>query len=232
MTEVQISSTTPKLSREEYQAAIARLHAYSDKIKTVIKDAQRGSMAAAADLYAVYQARYWVDDLPPIKVAHRRGQPVKPDSIARFAQWVQEHSEQVGDVYTPNRITELFTAHRVAVEYLSATQIYSTEAVKPLKRFMKDRQTEIPDIARRIREITDGGPVTENAVKLAVHDHNRSIIPAKVASSGRRTVTDHATIIRSEFRAILNAKRFRDAGALLNELRTELMAAAGVTDEQ
>jgi len=225
MTEI----TGTVVRHEDVEAALARLRAYSEKVKTVMADAARGSMAAAADMAQVYEAREWVQDLPPIKVAHRVGQPVKADSITRFAQWVEEHPDRIGDVYSRRRISDMMNAHKIAIEYLPGTGIYSDTAVQPLKRFLKDRRAELPDIARRIRQLTDGGPVTENAVKLAVHDHQQSLIPAK-APEGRRAAADHAGVIRREFRAILASKKFRDAGALLNELRAELMAAAGVNE--
>lgn len=226
MTEI----TGTVIRHEDIEAALARLRAYSDKIKTVMADAERGSMAAAADLALVYEAREWVKDLPPIKVAHRRGQPVKADSITRFAEWINEHPEAVGDVWSRAHINGLLSSHQIASEYLVDSTIYSEQAIRPLRRFMKDRQAELPDIARRIRQITDGGPVVANAVKLAIHDHQQSLAPARVPHSGPKTTTDHAAIIRAEFRAILNAKRFRDAGALLNELRAELMTAAGIDE--
>ncbi len=233
MTEVQVSSSSPQLSREEFEADCAWLHEYSDKVKTVMADAQRGSMVAAAKITRVYNSPYWAEDhlrTHPIKIAHRRGQPIKADSIVRFAEWVQEHPETVGDVYSRQRIHELMSAQKIAAEYLTGIVVYSDTALKPLKRFLKDRQTELPAIARRVRELSDGAPVAAADVRRAVHDYNQSLVGSKVTSSGRKTTTDHAAVIRAEFRILLNSKRFRDAGALLNELRAELMTAAGVTE--
>ncbi len=224
-------ATITQFTHEAYEAALARLRAYSEKVKTVMADAERGSMAAAADMAFVFESKEWVADLPPVRTAHRRGQPVKPDSKARFAQWTEEHPDVIGDVYTRRRISQLLASHEIATEYMRETRVNSETALEPLRSFLKDRRTELPDIVRRVKEITDGGPVTESTVKRAIHDHNQSLIPVKIASSGRKTTTDHAAIIRREFNAILRVKRFRDAGALLNELRAELMAAAGVTDE-
>jgi hypothetical protein len=222
-----------QITREEFEADCAWLHEYSDKVKTVVAAADQGSMMAAAKITRVFRSQLWVEDhlrTHPIKVSHRRGQPVRADTVERFTDWIKEHG--VGDVYSRSRVGMLLNAHTLAIEYLPNLDIYSDSAVWPLKQFNKDRKAELPEIVRRIREIADGGQVTQSVVRRAVHDHNQSIIPAKVASSGRKTTTDHAAIIRSEFRILLNSKRFRDAGALLNELRAELMTAAGVTDDR
>lgn len=234
MSELQISSSAMQLSREEFEADCAWLHEYSDQVKDVMAAAQRGSMVAAAKITRVFESPYWVEEhlrTHPITIAHRRGQPVKPDSVARFTEWVQEHPDRLGDAYTRTRIAELITAHRFASEYLSGAVIYSDTALKPVRKYFKDRQAELPQIARRIRELSDGATVSAADVRRAIHDHQQSLIPAKISRGGRKTVTDHAAVIRAEFRILLNSKRFRDAGALLNELRAELMAAAGVTDE-
>jgi hypothetical protein len=226
MTEV----TGVVIRHEDVEADLAWLRDYSQQVKDITARAQRGSMEAAARMTRVYEAREWVKDLPPVRVAHRMGTPIKADSQARFAQWVKDHPEKIGDVYSPSRVSGLLTAHRVASDFSIGPMIKSDDAIDPLRRFVKDRRAEIPDIIRRAREISDGGTITAGVIKQAIHDHQQSIIPPKVADSGKRAQVDHAAIIRAEFRIILNSKRFRDAGALLNELRAELMTAAGVTE--
>src|SRR5271165_420291 len=115
MTEV----TGTVVRHEDVEAALARLREYSQKIKTVMADAERGSMVAAADMTLVYESREWVKDLPAIKVSHRRGQPIKADSQSRFAQWVTEHPLVIGDVYSRSRVEGLLSAHKIAVEYFA-----------------------------------------------------------------------------------------------------------------
>lgn len=232
MTEVQVS-TDAQLSREEFDADCAWLREYNKQVKDVMAAAEEGSMVAAAKITELYEAKdHWVTEhlhAHPIKVAHRRGQPIRPDTVERFAEWVNEH--EIGDLYTRRRVSQLMSAHKIGSEYLRGTRIYSENAIQPLRGFLKDRESELPQIARRIRELANGGPVTQGIVRQAVHDYKQSLVPAKAVDTGHRTPVDHAAIIRAEFRIILASKRFRDAGQLVNELRAMLMEAAGISDE-
>lgn len=106
-------------------------------------------------------------DLPPIPLSLGRGQPMKANSIGRFAQWVEQHPEQIGTAYSANAVGRMINAHVIASDYLCGTHIYSVEAVRLLLPYLKDRRDELPAIALKIKQLTNG-PITANAVKLGI----------------------------------------------------------------
>ncbi len=178
------------LTRQEYDAALARVAAYRDQLERADRQADQNSLDRARDLELLYQAKHWVDEMPAPKNKVWRGRPVDPESRDRFAKWALQKTG-----LTPSRVGYLHRAHDVVTLYLDAVQIKPTGefAVRPFARLRRAGYGDrIPEVYKRAVELAEGRPPTSAETRQAVRDFLAQWNPAqRHAASKAETANRH-----------------------------------------
>lgn len=170
------------------QPLLERVARFADQLARSADMADQGSLDAAADMAALYEAREWVAEWlieAPIKpkTAYIGGRPPQPDSKSRFEKWLRWRLEASGHHRIQARHTyQLLNAYEVR-GYLRGAQITSEYVLRPLDWFRKHKlQRFIPDVWERAIELADGRRVT--------HEHTRAaVLEWKRANAGQVLVT-------------------------------------------
>lgn len=152
-------------SPTEGELRLERLRAYREQLKEAGHWADRNSLARAADLVALYEAKDWVADVPEPTRPRSRGRPVEPESWSRFAAWV---GEQTG--LARSTLNQLQRAHEVVSNYVRNAEIIPTSegVVRPLTRLLKEHAQAIPSVWTDAVALAGGSDPDATVVTLAV----------------------------------------------------------------
>ena len=199
------------MTPDDREAAIKRLRSYRDKIDAADKTIDRDSLDRAADLIAVYDDKQWVQQLPPPKSKQWRGQPVDPESFARFTIWAKE---SIG--LTPMRCYQLRAAHGISRVHLNSVSIepQGEAPLRPLSRLVKLGYAErgIPEVWEQAVAEAGGTAPTAAIVKSAMGRWIADNVPKKprFQSNAERSIKSEKRRIISSFEQLL---RIGDAAA-------------------
>lgn len=209
----------------DYEAALERLREYRERVTVADREADRDSLARAADLRMVYGRKRWLEEMPAPKRTHFRGRPIVADSVSRFAQWVTSHPERAGG-YRRSHVYRFLDASEVAriivpggdVCLLPTTSEY---ALRPLVKLLKEKRAdEIPAVWDRALRLAEGGGIDNLTVKRALNEHE---IAAGRRGRTRRQQTRIATrraskdLILREFQQLIREGQRETAYEALEE---------------
>lgn len=159
---------------------VDRLGEYASKLATASRVADRDSLARAADLEALYEAREWVEpwlEVVPLK-PDATGRTPAADNRTRFAAWLANELEARHHVSLARQtVSQLFTARRiikaafpqVRTDAAPAASVESEGAVRPLAWMLRYQfDAQVPTVMARAVELAGGGQVTETHVRTAL----------------------------------------------------------------
>jgi hypothetical protein len=209
------------LTDEDFEAAVKRLRAFKDQQEQSEQLADEGSLERAFDLAAVLEDQRWADDLPPIKISHRRGRLVDPYGKSRLARWVKEH---IGFHYSYTY--RLINTAAIAEELFrpgERIQNVTERSLRPLGRLLRqDRLDETPVVWEKAVRLAGGHTPSAEQVRAALREYDpprRSSVDTKGSQRGIEFQ------ILAEFRQLIKAGKYRTAGELINEMGSELKKA-------
>lgn len=173
------------MADEDYAAALARVSEYRAQLARADGEADRGSLARAADLQYLYDQMRWVDELPPPLHKVWRGRPVDPQSWNRFAKWVLQVTG-LGERYT----AYLHRAHDTVRIIGTVVQINRDEvgerALRPLARLRTAGYGDrIPEVYKNAVALAEGRPVTSADTRQAVNDYLAARSPSQRRDASR-----------------------------------------------
>jgi hypothetical protein len=154
-----------------YEAALARVRAYAEKIREGERVADQESLDRAADLAALYADKRWILEeaaagrAPKTKV--HNGRPVDPAARHRFGTWLHHQGG-----LAPNYTSRLLKANEWAETYCAPGTKTTERAARPLYALgRKGYGDDTSKVLARAQEIAgDGMPITSAHTKQAVHE--------------------------------------------------------------
>jgi hypothetical protein len=203
-----------------YEAALARVREYAEKIRDGERAADQESLDRAADLAVLYEDKRWVQELaaegkaPKTKVF--RGRPVDPESQNRFASWVLTH-----EGLSPSYTKRLLHAHDWRSIYGAPGTINTERTIRPLYALERRGYADhTPEVVARAQEIAgDDATVTSAHTRQAVSEFWAKYTRGEIRRMDRDAqAKQHATKARREMLWLVENGYLKTFAELLTEL--------------
>lgn len=206
----------------DYEAALERVRAYAEKIRTGERAVDQESLDRAADLAVLYEDKRWVQELadegkaPKTKIF--RGRPVDPESRNRFASWVLTR-EGLSPSYTRALLQakdwrDRFSDNALAINLTVRTQrpLYALDS--------RGRGDHTGEVIARAQELAgDGQRITSAHTRKAVSEFWEKYSAGEKRRMDRDAQAKrHAAKARTEMLWLVDNGYLKTFVDLLNEL--------------
>jgi len=207
----------------DYEAALARVFEYAEKIRAGERAADQESLDRAEDLALIYEDKRWVEEEAAAgrapKTETYRGRPNDPAARHRFGTWLHKRGG-----LGPSQTTKLLKVRDWRSTYSSTRGISALageSSIRPLYALeRRGRAESTPEVLARAQELAgDGMPVTSAHTKQAVSEFWAKYSPGEKRRMDKDAEAKrHAAKARGEMLWLVENGYLKTFADLLTEL--------------